>query len=255
MDSRLSPTNERPPVARRPDTPCASCGRLLYVGRGSLPNPVCQPCRRLRRKVYGSCAECDGPITTRSGNQFCSVACANRHHALPRPACVICGAIFRKSYSEQRTCGRACGVELKRRSRPVGPVVFPQRRLAWHQCRECNQWIGQPNRLVCRRDLCLRSARSRSSAKARARRREQIADAAGFSHLAIFQRDRWVCGICNSTVDPRHQWPHPKAPSLDHIVPLSKGGTHTPENVQLAHIGCNWKKNNRGGGEQLRLVG
>ena len=28
-------------------------------------------------------------------------------------------------------------------------------------------------------------------------------------------------------------------PTLDHIIPLSKGGSHTWDNVQLAHMGCN----------------
>lgn len=33
-------------------------------------------------------------------------------------------------------------------------------------------------------------------------------------------------------------------PSIDHVVPLSKGGTHTWNNIKLAHISCNsWKGN------------
>lgn len=44
-------------------------------------------------------------------------------------------------------------------------------------------------------------------------------------------------------------------PSIDHIVPLSQGGTHELANVQLAHYRCNLSKNNRGSGEQLLLIG
>jgi len=47
----------------------------------------------------------------------------------------------------------------------------------------------------------------------------------------------------------------PRQPSMDHIVPLSRGGTHAPSNVHLTHYRCNLSKNNRGGGEQLRLIG
>lgn len=36
-----------------------------------------------------------------------------------------------------------------------------------------------------------------------------------------------------------------KDKSIDHIRPLSKGGTHTWDNVQLAHLKCNIKKGNR----------
>jgi 5-methylcytosine-specific restriction endonuclease McrA len=44
-------------------------------------------------------------------------------------------------------------------------------------------------------------------------------------------------------------------PSLDHIEPLSLGGKHVPENVQITHLACNMAKGNRGGGEQLLLIG
>ena len=40
-------------------------------------------------------------------------------------------------------------------------------------------------------------------------------------------------------------------PTLDHIIPLSKGGTHTWDNVQLAHMSCNAGKCDKtSGGEQ-----
>lgn len=32
--------------------------------------------------------------------------------------------------------------------------------------------------------------------------------------------------------------------SIDHIVPLSKGGTHTTDNLALACLSCNYSKNN-----------
>jgi 5-methylcytosine-specific restriction endonuclease McrA len=31
-------------------------------------------------------------------------------------------------------------------------------------------------------------------------------------------------------------------PSIDHVRPLSKGGTHEWNNVKLAHRKCNWEK-------------
>lgn len=44
-------------------------------------------------------------------------------------------------------------------------------------------------------------------------------------------------------------------PSLDHVIPMSKGGAHSYANTQLAHWLCNVTKGNRGGGEQLARVG
>jgi 5-methylcytosine-specific restriction endonuclease McrA len=42
-------------------------------------------------------------------------------------------------------------------------------------------------------------------------------------------------------------------PTLDHIVPVSRGGAHTAANVQLAHSACNRRKWHTGPG-QLRLA-
>jgi len=76
-----------------------------------------------------------------------------------------------------------------------------------------------------------------------------------FDPADIFDRDGWRCGLCGKPVRKDYQWPDPRARSLDHILPLSKGGAHTRANVQLAHLRCNWSKNDRVEAVQLRLVG
>ena len=49
--------------------------------------------------------------------------------------------------------------------------------------------------------------------------------------------------------------PHPRAPTVDHVVPIAEGGDDTRANVQLAHFLCNSTKSNGGGVEQLALIG
>ena len=66
-----------------------------------------------------------------------------------------------------------------------------------------------------------------------------------FSGVEIFERDDWVCQLCGLPVDREARAPAPRSPSLDHIVPLSRGGAHSRANVQLACLGCNIKKGNR----------
>ena len=41
----------------------------------------------------------------------------------------------------------------------------------------------------------------------------------------------------------------PLYPTMDHIIPISKGGGHTWENVQVAHRVCNLNKSNKIGKE------
>lgn len=61
----------------------------------------------------------------------------------------------------------------------------------------------------------------------------------------VYERDGWTCGICYTLVDAENKWPHPMSASLDHVVPLIKGGAHTLDNVQLAHLRCNTSKGDR----------
>jgi 5-methylcytosine-specific restriction endonuclease McrA len=61
----------------------------------------------------------------------------------------------------------------------------------------------------------------------------------------IAERDEYRCGLCGEPVDMDVAYPDTLSPSLDHILPLSRGGSHTPGNVQLAHLGCNVAKGAR----------
>jgi hypothetical protein len=66
-------------------------------------------------------------------------------------------------------------------------------------------------------------------------------------------RDR-VSHLCGKKVRRDVRPRHPLAPSLDHVIPLSRGGLHEYTNVRCAHLRCNCGKNNRAMNEQLLLV-
>ncbi len=55
----------------------------------------------------------------------------------------------------------------------------------------------------------------------------------------VFARDGWVCQLCGEPTDRKVKWPHPMYPTIDHIIPVSKGGTHEESNLQCAHAQCN----------------
>lgn len=68
----------------------------------------------------------------------------------------------------------------------------------------------------------------------------------------VFRRDKGVCHICGMACD----WNDCKRrgkifsagrlyPTIDHVVPLARGGEHRWENVRLAHLCCNSAKGAR----------
>lgn len=66
-----------------------------------------------------------------------------------------------------------------------------------------------------------------------------------FTDAEIFERDGWICKLCGEPVDESIAYPNPKSASLDHVLPIAKGGGHTRANCQLAHLGCNSRKRDR----------
>src|SRR4051812_42234608 len=82
-------------MPRSPDMPCTICGRMMWRGKGSLPEgqAVCHPCRRksqpyLDRKRAATprgaleirtCPECCADFEVGPPNQvYCTVGCRNR---------------------------------------------------------------------------------------------------------------------------------------------------------------------------------
>lgn len=61
----------------------------------------------------------------------------------------------------------------------------------------------------------------------------------------ILLRDGTDCWLCHLPIDLTLAWPHRDSKSVDHVVPLSRGGAHEPNNCRLAHMGCNASKGNR----------
>lgn len=208
------------------------CGHVLEYrpNHNSGPSrlPPCRECLDTR-----PCLQCGKSLTGRRACvKFCDVFCSNvfrgavRAEPLPPIVCALpdCDVEFVPVADKTRCCCEDHGkklwhIEAKRDGRVKKQPWNDARRDSYH------------------------------------RRRARIKDGERVLLADIIERDQATCGICRKKVDLSLVHPDPMSRSLDHIVPLSKGGTHDPANVQLAHLVCNVSKGNRGGGEQLRLVG
>jgi 5-methylcytosine-specific restriction endonuclease McrA len=61
----------------------------------------------------------------------------------------------------------------------------------------------------------------------------------------IFVRDCWICQICIEPIDPGAPYPDPMSASVDHRLPLARGGAHSRDNCQAAHLICNLRKHDK----------
>lgn len=214
-------------MARKPDTLCAGgCGRLLWTGTSSLPNPTCQPCRRQgrapRRLDQGQCGRCGQEMQRVRGRKRDSVCASCRQAA---------GENVRRA--GERTC-QACG-----RTKPLAEFGGVDKR----------GWLKSA---VCYR--CQAAARPKNrrqnQVQNRKRRDARYATWDGVTDREVLEADWWECQMprClrpEGREIPQVSWPDPWSPSVDHVLPLSLGGTDTASNKRAAHLRCNVSRGNR----------
>ena len=100
------------------------------------------------------------------------------------------------------------------------------------------------------RDAVLQRTRERAQAnpeyraEVSRRRRARVAKATiGEVDLTALWVDcDGICYLCGIAIDADIAHPDPMSKSLDHILPLSKGGSHTQENLAWTHTRCNVRK-------------
>ena len=74
----------------------------------------------------------------------------------------------------------------------------------------------------------------------------------GLDPFKVFERDGWKCHLCGvKTMKSKRGTDHPKAPELDHILPISKGGAHTYANTACSCRACNRTKRDKPMGQML----
>lgn len=185
---------------------------------------------------WKACLGC-GEVYTwqRMTQKFCAPGCRRPPRRVPpTKTCDHCGTTYQAARSDQRFCSRVCRSVWRHRA--LGsPAAVSDR-----ACAHCGASFvsTRAHQRFCRR-----------SCAAEYYGRDHIARAKRFGvpweHFAsfeVFSRDKWTCGICGDPVDRRLVYPDPACVSLDHIVPLSKGGGHLRSNAQCAHWICNVQK-------------
>lgn len=63
--------------------------------------------------------------------------------------------------------------------------------------------------------------------------------------LLVYRKFNWTCHICGGKINCLLRLPDKMAATIDHIIPLSRGGEHLYSNVAPAHYLCNELKANR----------
>lgn len=159
-----------------------------------------------------SCVVCgkeNPPPKSGPARRYCSASCRGRARAAAKRfsmVCEFCGTEFSSTRAGQRFCSLSCVTSQKNAAKYADHEYVP---------------TGKGHR-------------------GRAHRYGLVYEPV--DRARIFERDGWLCGLCHEPVDPALAWPDPFSASLDHVVPMSRGGDHVPSNLQCAHLRCNISK-------------
>lgn len=253
---------------------CLSCGDELKGRRRKYCSKECQRAhtRKGRKgKVLSDCPTCGSPVTQPGMGPvkvYCSRKCkgaspeskkrdreryaakageraAERALDLkknPPRQCVNCGDLLKVrrddfTYCNKRECQNAKSLADYHSGK-------------WGECK-----VDGCGKKVIGRGLCAahysaywRSVNPGAKAAARHARRAAMRgvryEVIDSHELAV--RDGWKCHLCGGDVPQGLNWWDDDTrrlyPTVDHVIPLSKGGAHTWDNVKLAHFYCNSSK-------------
>lgn len=207
-----------------------------------------------REKVTLRCKEC--------GETFECLADSGRRYGIRCPACQSRKRKERQAIKEVRAIVRQqAEIERKSRKAEAKERFFNEP----HICKECGQTFsyrtycmieGVPedniSKVVFCSDRCRRRHTSRLHGRGKHIRRAKkygVECDRSITLEKLIEKKGLSCSICGLTCFYSGDSNADLYPSIDHIIPLSRGGGHTWENVQVAHRICNTIKNDQVGKE------
>ena len=123
------------------------------------------------------------------------------------------------------------------------------------RCKICNKPFVKDNghSAYCSEDCARKGRRIKEAKKNDVRlRRMKESEMDDISLGELYERDNGVCWICGEVCDlddcfwaDGTFFAGGSYPSIDHVIPIAKGGTHKWENVRLAHRICNSLKRDK----------
>ncbi len=235
---------------------CPVCGGQV-VGRSDkiYCSKKCLKCAfRIRRsaetssraeelsKTVGACEECGCAMTLAvpracggfTKRRFCSTRCRERAKQRRHRKTET----YSKYYRSRVDSGKWADANRRARAR--------RRKYETILCPYCGiefRKVAGSNRVICGSVECERASDLDRVHERHARLHNVTVE--HFSRTAVFERDDWTCRICGEPIDRGAPPKSPMSASLDHVVPLAKGGEHSMRNTQCAHLRCNMIKSDR----------
>ena len=216
---------------------CKACSIVFQRRKRKDASSLCLDCRRRGKSARITCSTCGVGFAGSKQQSYCSRRCKMEGQRIDRRyICEWCAKPFVPKTKHRRFCSPRCR----------SLIIRDRIRKSLAARRSFRKIISFRSKIrfcpICGWPFLAKGAKKTCGAHDVRQIRMNVVEREQFSRQDIFVRDHWICGICETSVFRNKKAPHPKSPSLDHIIPLARGGTHTKANVQCACLGCNIRK-------------
>lgn len=249
---------------------CAECGKNFEPRNGGKKQKYCSgACRR--EVVYRNfksrqalelsqrleklfCRQCGEKVHYKGTGIipiFCTEKCKQKFHNTKsrrarsglRPTepknCEFCGQSFMPKKRDAKYCAdKWCSQAAYHRRKALGqelPKSFDV---------SCNGCGTQFTAKKSDARWCSKTCANRHWGNVRARQ-ARVRDAGSYADRDVFIRDNWVCHLCGEAIDPDLPRTDSMGATIDHVMPLARGGDDSLENVRAAHFLCNVRKGSK----------
>jgi predicted nucleic acid-binding Zn ribbon protein len=222
--------------------------------------------RNVKKEVLGNCLRCGTQMERNWRAKYCSRKCKELARQESRTAiyreglrqqgktvkgqtsvCVvpICHKEFVVGHSGQKYCSAECRAIWHGRDQ-IGRGEVIASRVYFGQCVYCGTWKSTKAKHMMKRSVCskCRAIKQRESERKKNHTRRGIGEMT-MTVKDLARRDGAKCNICQRKIDMNKSGLQALGPTIDHILPVSKGGTNDPSNLALAHRRCNVLRGNR----------
>jgi 5-methylcytosine-specific restriction endonuclease McrA len=192
--------------------------RMRRIGDKTILSKGWMPTSMASKVVFCSCQHCQKRFAAAQPRQFCSTECTQGYRDGLKKANRLRLAIERierqKKNAKLQSC-KQCGIQYT--SLREGGTLYCSQRCVSKYAKKNRHHIARSSRKI----------------------------GGGFSDVDVFKAAKWKCKICGIKVHQATGQHSETQATIDHIVPMSRGGLHVWGNVQCACQRCNASKSDK----------
>jgi len=242
---------------------CLTCQSPISKRKKKYCKPACRPSFYVpKTNRLATCQVCDKPLEQSKrgaprrncSNQCRSKKTASKHYSkLKIISCAQCSKQFESQYKRAKFCQPTCRLDYWQRPEMQKQIYQREKSKKYpngtmtHTCGWCNQprtFIVGQSVVNAFHEECRKEA-TRAKNRIKSVKRIKGIETIKLSADQIVKSYGPTCYLCEKVIDLNVPRTSRYGLTVDHVVPLSKGGKDTLENLRPTHWICNIQKSDK----------